>query len=120
MALQRVTFQTKKYVPTYACSPVALCLTDAWADQTASGLAILIGTVQNTGRVLGRRGNDALPPPWENPRADALFQYEITVDDTQILDDPETEEPFVLDCADIVDISADACLWEKFIAFAED
>lgn len=117
MAFQFVDFQSKKYIPSYACSTVALCLTDAWSAQTVSGQAILIGEIQNTGRALGTRGRDQASPPWENPRGDALWQYTIKIDDTQISVDIVTGLPFVLDCADILDVSGDGCFWQKFIDY---
>lgn len=117
MALQTVKFQSKKYIPTYACEEVAVCLTDVWADRVTSGVAIAFAEVQNSGRPLGPRG-DRVPPPWENPRGQELFQYELVFDDSQFETDPETDEPYVITCEDIVDFTG-ACFWHKFVDYVE-
>lgn len=114
MAERTVVFHTKKYIPTYACQEVALCLTDDWAALTVSGVAIVFATLDNTGRYLGS-GGYPYAPRWENPRGEEEFQYSLTYDDTQITD-PVAD---VITCADILDISSDACLWRKFVESQE-
>lgn len=112
MALQKVIWQTKKYLGTFACEDVALCLNDSWAGTTVSGVDIIFGTIQNNGRPLGPRGQ-RVPPPWENPRGVEMYQYEIVYDDAQITG----AEPLVT-CADIGDVQ-DACFWQKFVDYVE-
>ena len=112
MADQRVIFQTKKYIPTYACEEVALCLSDDWAGTTTSGIAIIFGTLQNAGRPLGTAGRNP-GVPWENVRGSEMWEYEIVYDDAQIVGaDP------LITCADIVDMQG-GCFWHKFIDYVE-
>lgn len=91
--------------------PVALCVNDAWAGTTVSGVNIIFGTLQNTGRALGYRGQ-LMYAEWENPRDVDLYQYEIVYDDAQI-----TGATPLLTCADIDDMQK-ACFWQKFVDFA--
>lgn len=104
MAIQKVTFQSKRGIPTYACQEVVLCLTDAWLARTTTGYGWVFGNLENNGRYLGI-GRPPYPFSAENVRGDEVYQYTIDVDDTQF------NGEFTLTCDDIVDISPDACLF---------
>ena len=106
MAIQTVNFNSKRFVSTYACQEVVLCLSDTWISRTDSGFGWVYGNLQNNGRYLGI-GRPPFPPSFENVRADDVYQYTIDVDDDQFND------TFTLTCEDILDISPDACLWRK-------
>lgn len=115
MALVTVPFQSKNPFSTYACQEVAVCLTDAWAAQTVSGVAIVFATLENSGRYLGRGYEDL---ELLNPRGVELYQYALTFDDAQFAIDGGTGLPYVITCDAVVDITSNACFWHKFVDFA--
>lgn len=111
MADIKITVTSKVWVPLRPCQEVALCLAEGWEAQTVSGLGIIFGTVDNAGvRYLGSGGQPFFPT-FENPRDEDLFQFDVTVDDTQITD-PEAD---VLTCESIVDVSPNACIFRKLV-----
>lgn len=115
MAQIRLTVTSKVWIPLRPCQEVVLCLADGWEDNTVSGFAIIFGTVQNSGvRYLGS-GAQPFAPTFENPRDEDLFQFEVSIDDTQITDIEETP----LTCADIVEAAPYACLFRKLVAALE-
>jgi len=113
MALVKITVAVKSYksalAETGCCGPVGICLpVDPWGSRTVSNQPYIIATVLNTGRPLGT-GGKTRPVPWENPRCEDLYQYDIEYDDAQFDNDPGTGEPWVLTCDDIGDYIS-ACL----------
>ena len=107
MPKQTVLFASKTFKSVAGCASVAICLADA--DDSANGLGIVFGTVENTGRPL----TDVKGVPTQNPRAVDLYQYSLTVDNTQLAED------VVLVCASITDFSTEPCFWTKIIAAVE-
>lgn len=104
MAKQTLNFSSKSYKQVVGCQEVLVCLaTDA---DSASGNGLVVGTVENTGRFL----TDTPGYPVQNPRGQELYQYSITIDDTELAED------VVLTCADILDFSTDVCILNKLIA----
>lgn len=113
MAFQTVTFSSRRFFSTFSCEEVALCLSDDWTARTLDGSGIIFGTV-DFGRPLGNRGYERMWE-WYNIRGDELYQFTITFDDAQLIDDPATGLPYILDCDAIQDI-APACFWRKYVA----
>jgi len=115
MALVRLNVSVKSYksalAETGCCGEVGICLPlDPWGTRTVTNSPFIIATVKNSGRALG----NTIGVPWENPRCDDLYQYEIEYDDAQFDNDPGTGEPWILTCADIGDFLS-ACLVHNLI-----
>lgn len=112
MADIKITVTSKVWIPIRPCQEVVLCLAEGWEAQTVSGLGMVFATVDNAGiRYLGS-GGQPFAPTFENPRDEDLFQFDVTVDDTQITD-PVAD---VLTCADVVDVAPYACIFRKLVA----
>ena len=104
-----VKYQSAVYLNIKACQEVALCLPiNPWAGRTQTGTAFIKATVQNSGRYLGSNGF-AFVSPWENPRCEEHYQYEFCYDDSQLLIDGGTGQPYVFECSDIIDVVS-ACI----------
>lgn len=115
MAQIKITVTSKVWVPLRPCQEVVLCLADGWEADTVSGLAIIFGTVDNSGiRYLGS-GAQPFVPTFENPRDEDLFQFDVFIDDTQITDIEDTP----LTCADIVEVAPYACIFRKLVTALE-
>lgn len=108
MAIKKLSYNSKVYLPVYECQDVALCLDDSFAAKTVSGKPILLAKIDMAGRYLG----PMIGAPkilWENPRGLDLYQYDISFDDAQLLNDPLSGQPFIVLCSDI-DSVFDACV----------
>lgn len=107
MAIQKLTYPSKTWLPitTGICQDVYLCLSDVWAGRTVSGIKLIPATIENTGRYLGNNPY----PEFENPRGVHQYQYALSINDAVFLDDPETEAPYLLSCADILEVFPFAC-----------
>ena len=110
---QKLEYQSKVWLPMYACQEVYLCLCgDEWLDQTESGNKFVLATINNTGRYLGMGG--PFPTFAPDPRQVDHFQYSITIADGQIQDDPETGEPYVVACSDVCSVES-VCLVDELV-----
>ena len=108
MAIKKLSYNSKVYLPYIECQNVALCLDDSFAAKTVSGKPIVLAKIDTNGRYLGPM-IDYPEVIWKNPRGMDLFQYGIIYDDAQLLIDPLTTQPFVVSCSDIDDIFS-ACV----------
>lgn len=107
MAIQNLRYVSDVFIPTKGCTEVTLCLTDDWAGRTVNGTPLVVAEIQNAGRFLGSRGMPRVPE-FENPRCNDKYQYSLAIDDSQFLEETPGN-PYVLDCADILEISPYAC-----------
>lgn len=115
MATQKVIYETKLPIFVLPCQEVAVCLGDGWEDQTVSGFPIVYATVGDSIRYLGS-GGQPLVPIMQNFREVAIMQIELSFDDTQLLIDDETDEPYVITCADIQSVFPQSCFIRALLA----
>ena len=109
MTISIYDFSTPVFLPVGPCAPVLVCLKASWAAKTVTGLSTVTGIVGNDGRWIGRSALQGLLGVSANPRGADQFQYPISIDDAQFLNDPDTDLPWVLDCSDIVNINPYTC-----------
>lgn len=115
MARQRVVYHSNVCLGITACDCIILCLTAAWDAKVTSGVALVNATVVNSIRKLGVGGRFFGRCSYD-PRNSGVIQYAFDVDDSQFTNDPETEAPWILTCADIVEVNANCCTVGKLLA----
>jgi len=116
MSLRTVMYPSAQMLPvsTGNCQQVYLCLTPTWAARIAGGDPFLLATV-SSGRYLGSAGM-AFAPRFENPRGELDYQYELSYESTDLINDPGTGQPYILPCDAIVEVVPYVCTINKLIS----
>jgi len=113
MGTQKLTIQRKKPLFVSPCECVYICLPAEWAAKTQDGREVIKATVSNSDRPLGGRSRFSRLLGRIDPRDSAIIQYTLLIDDTQLLDDPGTSAPWIVGCSDVLDITAECCMFDK-------
>lgn len=105
MPIVPIDYTTSHYIPISpgCCTSVYLCIDTQTSPAITGGRAFILAQIENTGRYLGSGGMYRYPS-FENPRCDDVYQYIITYDTSQFVD--ETDR---LSCSDILDVFPYAC-----------
>lgn len=104
MATQRLTWPSKNVLPVSACDCVMLCLTTVGSGKTADGSGFLQAVIGNNHRNLGSGYVNPI-----NSRGVDVIQYSLEIDDTLLATDPATQEPYIIECEDIVELNPYCC-----------
>lgn len=115
MADIQTTYCIQTYVPVKPCEEVILCLKPEWADRTTSGLPYIVATVDNSGRVGNARYNE-FSQRYCNARCEDVYQYTISYDDSQLLVDPNTGDPYTITPEDICGLFPYKCIFDLLLA----
>lgn len=115
MADIQTTYCIQTYVPVKPCEEVILCLKPEWADKTTSGLPYIVATVTNSGRAGNARYNE-FSERYCNARCEDVYQYTITYDDSQLIVDPDTGEPYTITPEDICGLFPYKCIFDLLLA----
>lgn len=107
------------------CNEVYLCLQSFWSSRTQSGIAIVKATVR---AVLGQiylqptvSSNPCTPciPVQVSCPADPcdqLCRYQLSIDDSQLLINPGTGQPYLISSGDVLEISQTVCLIDRLLS----
>ena len=113
MATQQVVVSGRCDLPISPCSEVIVCLDSAWAYRTETGYPLIVGTVTAINRVQQTINRNCCTT---YKFCKEFCEYTVQFDDDQLLDDPDTDAPYVLEDDDTEAISADACVIQALIA----
>lgn len=113
MATQQVVVSGRCDLPISPGSDVVVCLDSEWGEFTVSGYPLIYGTVTVVNRVREViNQNCCTTYTFANERCDYTVQFE----DDQLIDDPDTAEPYVLEDEDTVSIFGDVCVVQALLA----
>lgn len=113
MALQQVVVTGRCDLPISTCSEVVVCLDSSWAYRTETGYPLIFGEVTAINKVRQTINRNCCTT-YKFCREHC--EYTVQYDDDQLLDDPDTDEPYVVETDDTEGISAEACVTAALIA----
>lgn len=113
MATKQVVVSGRCDLPISPCSEVVVCLDTAWAYRTESGYPLIYGEVTTVNEIQTTiNPNCCTNYKFTRTRCN----YTVQFDDDQLLDDPETGVPYVLEDDDTESISSEVCIVQALIA----
>lgn len=114
MATQQVVVSGRCDLPICTGSDVVICLDSAvWATRTETGYPLIFGEVTVINKVRETVNRNCCST-YRFLREHC--EYTVQYDDAQLLDDPDTDEPYVLEDSDTTGISAEYCVTQALIA----
>lgn len=113
MATKQVVVSARCDLPISACSEVVVCLDTAWAYRTETGYPLIFGEVTTINRVQQTINRNCCTT---YKFCKEFCEYTVQFDDAQLLDDPDTDEPYVLEDDDTTGISAESCVTQALVA----
>lgn len=102
--------------PIKPCDFVALCLTDEWAEKTVNGYAIAVGNITTINKYVSptpQVSSPCCPSSTITCPPECIFQ--VQVDDSQFLVDPDTDLPYEITDDDVTGIFPYGCIAENLM-----
>lgn len=112
MALQQVVVSGRCDLPISPCSNVVVCLESDWAERTETGYPLIFGEVTAINRVQQSINRNCCTT---YKFCKEYCEYTVQYDDEQLLTDPDTDEPYVVESDDTEGISAEYCVTQALI-----
>jgi hypothetical protein len=120
MAVQYLDIEAKCSDTLKQCDSVYLCLDDAWAANTVSGIALLKANIISVSQTLVECPENPADPchPTLGVNCSIMCVYHVGVDDAQILTDIDTGLKYQLTEDDVNEIIPYVCTIDKLIALS--